>query len=102
MMPCVTCDKTLTPLGCCLVMGQPIHYCVTCGSVKPCGVASEDIVVPELVRRCREFEKIMVAYQKEYDRAGDGDFKAATDDLAEHWHRLGVAEAINLPEDRKL
>jgi hypothetical protein len=98
-VPCPHCDHTLTPLGCCLIMGQQIHYCVRCGTVKPCGEAHEDLVLPEVVRRCREFEQYLIGCR---DRHAPDDLLVKASDLIAMWHRLGIAEAINRPEDRKL
>ncbi len=98
-MACPVCTKTMVPLGCCLVTGFPVHYCVVCGSVKPCDQPADDLVVPDLVHRCREFEKKLIEWQGRHSPA---DLLVKTSDLIDLWHRLGIPEAIHTPSERSL
>lgn len=82
-MACPTCSHTMTPLGC-RVTDRTMHHCCRCGTQRLC---DGEFVVPDLVRRCREFEA--AAHRYETCRAA---FDA--------WVRLGIAEAINKPENR--
>ncbi len=75
-MPCPTCDHTLSQIHDC-----GIFWCPRCGTLL---LFPEDILpdVPMLVKRCRTFALEC------------GDRKAA-------WHRIGIDESINLPQDRQ-
>lgn len=79
-MSCPTCSATMqaihAPDEC------PMWWCPRCGTVKT--MASQDGVAPSLVKCCRTFEKTM----------------ASSYSLLKLWKRLGIAEAINTPENR--
>lgn len=77
-MACPTCSETMQGLG------YNIFWCPRCGSIRFNGSSA----VPALVHRVRELHAEM---------------KSA--DLwmrwhAETWHKLGVSDAIDLPEHR--
>jgi hypothetical protein len=84
-MPCPTCDHTMTKIV------QDVYWCPRCGTlgeVVPGDSVGEYKLVgeaPKLVERCREFEQRLTLVT-----AGDG----------RPWHTLGIAEAINTPENR--
>lgn len=93
-MPCPTCDHTLEALGYC--DGGTIYHCPRCGTIQHGNQfvdAPPRIYVPKLVERCREFIA-EVGDDKKHCR---GFFPI---DVKQHWHRLGIAESINKPEDR--
>ena len=91
-MACPTCDGTMTPLGCCLVTGQYVHWCPRCGTVKPCDA---ETVAPDLVRRCR----VLLAETYRVAR-----LPTAADREREEGkivrHMANVAESISTPENR--
>lgn len=73
----------------CPTCSQPMHrlvmtvcWCPICGTIE----SSEKIYrhVPALVERCRDFESII----------------DLCDDPKHGWGRMGIAEAINVPEKR--
>lgn len=79
-MNCPTCGHALHELGC-KVTGGSVHLCPRCGTSRTCdGV----LVVPVLVTLCRKFER-------EMKKVSGGPVL---------WAALGIAECINLPEDR--
>jgi hypothetical protein len=77
---CPTCDRDMLVLGC-RVTELPLHWCSICGTILPCEDSGP--VVPDLVRRCRDYEATQIG-------GTDGTF----------WEGMGIAEAINKPEDR--
>lgn len=68
----------------CLVEDNPesgeVFLCPRCGTVNVDG----EIYVPMLVERCRKYAS-----------------GTRAEDFVSEWFRLGIAEAINKPEDRK-
>lgn len=71
-----TCDHTMDSLG------YGWYHCPRCGTAK----FADDVYVPKLVTRCREFEKSLTGH------------------CAVHmyeWHVLGIDESINVPSGRK-
>ncbi len=84
-MRCPTCSHAMEA-----VQTEPtrIFHCHRCGTLKqefPTGACAARWWAPRLVERCREFEAtILSSTIRRVD-----------------WHRLGIAEAICLPEDRK-
>lgn len=87
-MPCPTCSCTLGKL--CDSDRGPHWLCERCGTVVVYypgdGEVVRDIYVPALVNRCRKFEPMLALV------AARGD--------ATPWRTLGIAEAINTPENR--
>lgn len=77
-MPCPTCSHTLHGIG------YNMWHCSRCGTLVNCPTDG-CVSVPALVGRCREFEKAIRGAE------------ACCPSMA--WQRLGVAEAIRLPED---
>lgn len=77
-MSCPTCDHTLAGIG------NGRFHCGRCGTL----VAHPRciIAVPALVERCRQFAETL------------GDDEAAG---RSEWRRLGIEEAIDVPENRK-
>ena len=69
--------------------GDNIFHCPRCGTVKvdAFGQHGDKVYVPKLVERCREFGKTFVI---RVDQEGKAE-----------WIRLGIAESIRKPEDRK-
>ncbi len=82
-MACPICDHALQRLE-----GSPAWFwCPRCGTIchVPLPALPEmNACVPMLVTRCREFEKHHILLNS---------YKAA-------WRQTGIAESINLPEDR--
>jgi len=86
-MACPTCDHTMSCLGETVegLSRKAIWWCQRCGSIRIDGFGSFD-EAPKLVERCREFEK--------------GREMRDDDNVFSKWHMLGIAESINLPEQR--
>ncbi len=86
-MPCPTCDHTLecviSPADPPLIGALIIKHCPRCGTM----VTGTQVYVPKLVERCRQLEKSYVSCD-EYPP------------LTKDWRRIGLAEAINLPDAR--
>lgn len=93
-MNCPTCDHTMTRL----VSHNRILYahCERCGTLKVTildanpGADNPRFYVPKLVERCREFERAHIA-----------EIDESTLWVEREWKRLGIAESINKPEDRR-
>ncbi len=79
-MPCVTCGHTMQHLNC----AEPLHWCPRCGTVTS-GSSLHATYTTQLVERCRQFEPII---------------KRCPPVIGAEWRRLGIAEAINTPEDQ--
>lgn len=73
-MACSTCAHTMHGIG------YGMFWCPRCGSL-----LHEAMSIPALVLRCRDFE---------------GKFPPTDLASAKDWHRLGIRESINLPENR--
>ena len=81
---CPTCSHTMTAFGC-KVTDRNFYVCPRCGTIKTCdGLNAPTIIVPVLIERCREFEKFLPINQS----------------LKATWRKLGIAESINVPENR--
>ncbi len=76
-MSCPTCSHTMACLSSADIC-RPIFHCERCGTI----VAGVDVYVPKLVERCRKFGVELGPRWNEL------------------WKWLGVAESINLPENR--
>lgn len=74
-MSCPTCDHTMQGIG------YGMSHCPRCGTLVGCH-ADGSVTVPALVGRCRKFG----------DTLGPA--------WSALWHRLGIRESINKPEDR--
>lgn len=85
-MPCPTCDATMEGIGS-NDRGDNCFLCPRCGTVliDAFGQHGDKVYVPKLVERCREFERLV-----------------KVSDIMAIWHRLGLAESINTPGERKL
>ena len=88
-MSCPTCSHTLGRL--CIHESMSFYLCDRCGTVvvtilnaNP-GTDNPRVYVPKLVERCRAFEDEGWPKNGACTRA---------------WNRLGLAESINLPENR--
>ena len=85
-MACPTCSGTMAVL--CVHDVVQYAHCERCGTVKATilnanpGVDNPRVYVPKLVERCRQFGETL----------GPG--------WGNLWHRLGIEESINLPENR--
>lgn len=81
-MSCPTCGCTFQKVVDAEQCGRDVFWCSRCGTLSTCSTTHQEHEAPALVRRCRQFEK--------QER-----------DLSElPWVSLGIAEAINKPEDR--
>lgn len=75
-MPCTTCEHTMNGIG------HATYHCPRCGTVRnPDG----SVFVPALINRCRNFESTIAGVCAEH---------------AFRWKSLGIAEAINTPNNR--
>lgn len=70
----------------CPTCGHPMHdighgsfWCTRCGTIN---AEDDGVHTPMLVGRCRRFATYLTA------------------DLAAAWHRIGIRESVNRPEDR--
>lgn len=85
-MSCPTCSATMAQLF--DSRERTVWHCERCGTVKSLVFGHPDITVPWLVERCRAFESLTEGLGR----------------MATRWHQtwttLGIAEAINLPENR--
>lgn len=97
-MSCPTCDHTMQVFLKPLDDGGPkVFHCSRCGTQKILVTPNGQpiITVPTLVERCREFRAARhPSFKAEVGIFGDPV-------LVAEWERLGIAEAINKPEDRK-
>lgn len=88
-MACPTCSKTMHNIG--DHAARELFLCPQCGTIKKRIYTGgpdegyEEVIVPKLVERCREF-------------VSDG---GLSHDSRQLWNRLGIAESINTPGDRK-
>lgn len=82
-MPCPTCDHTVQGIG------FGMFWCPRCGTLIWHTGAGKAVDVPKLVERCRKLEAAHV-----------GASPGVGLNLTLDWHRLGLAESINKPEDR--
>lgn len=76
-MACPTCSATLNAVVR-TATAEFFFHCPRCGTLQ----VGDKVYVPALIERCRKFG----------DTLGP--------EWAKLWHRLGIAEAINLPEAR--
>jgi Zn-finger nucleic acid-binding protein len=92
-MSCPVCGHTMGRL--CIHEGMSFDLCERCGTVTVTIldanllVQSARIYVPKLVERCRQFEKSFPPGNP------------PTVSYSDWWKRLGIAESINRPEDRR-
>jgi hypothetical protein len=49
---CPNCSTEMTPLGCCLTTGFPVHWCVKCGAIMPC---DHEVIAPADAERRQSF-----------------------------------------------
>lgn len=89
-MSCPTCTHTMTPLG--VVDGNfKYFWCPRCGTIRAVLMnQKEQDSVPKLVERCRQFRAKVLNTMDVPGRV----FRL------EEWRRLGIAESINVPEER--
>ncbi len=84
-MPCPTCSHTLQMLF--QDSLRTIWHCPRCGTLRSKLCGHTDDTVPGLVSRCREYGSHLVVRGRM---------------LGCHlWHEIGIAEAINVPGERK-
>lgn len=82
-MSCPNCGHSIQKIS-----NEParwIWWCLRCGTLIDESGASRSSEVPKLVERCRLFAKC--------------DFMKCS--VEQMWHRLGIAESIRPPEERK-
>ena len=92
-MNCPTCDHTMHVIAPFNpdrneFVGPKISHCLRCGTQKVEWQTKTDIYMPTLVERCREFANKIGVYTD-------------PDAMPDLWKQLGIAKAINKPEDRK-
>lgn len=93
-MSCSTCSATMQ----CVEKG--VFYCHRCGTLRVMSRSdsgySGDVYVPKLVERCRAFEGSI---------RGNHTISHSADELVSGlrivWIRIGIAESIDTPENRK-
>jgi hypothetical protein len=76
-MACLTCDHTMQGVG------AGMSWCPRCGRIED-GTGAMN--VPSLVGRCRQFER---------------EFRGSVEYHMSVWVRLGIHEAVNMPDDRR-
>ncbi len=85
-MSCPTCSHTLGPCG--DQAAREMWHCPRCGTLRIRSWNGNawliNDYVPRLVERCQEIQKEVILDLKIWC----------------HWNRLGIREAINLPENR--
>ena len=92
---CPTCSHTMALLTFHEPVGLQYWHCERCGTVVTKATlaippdAVRDVCVPKLVERCRELY------------AGHAGCLNPDPYFVSAWHRTGIAESINRPEDRK-
>lgn len=82
-MACPTCDHTMEGIG------YGFFHCPRCGTMRN---GDGSLTVPALVERCREFAGNAITAAK-VDRHEEW--------VLRQWHRLGIAESISTPENRR-
>lgn len=87
-MACPTCDHTMHSVGV-TITERRVFWCPRCGTLRVEGFGSFD-EAPMLVPRCREFIERCVNVRAE--DCGKVNLNV--------WKQSGVAECINLPDDR--
>lgn len=97
-MPCPTCDHTLATIT--SAEGMCYRRCDRCGTIvvsliDPAEASKYEasfprVYAPKLVFRCRKFISVIGATVPNPHLAA----------VNTEWHRIGIAEAINKPEDR--
>lgn len=97
-MACPNCDHTLSSIGEVDVGGRRLFHCGRCGTLSVVGESGKPpietiLVTPALVTRCREFEKEIHEF---HDLSGHTRYEITKN----QWHRLGIAESINTPDNR--
>lgn len=82
-MPCPTCDHTVQCLTCRPESpANDVFWCPRCGTILMGHMG--DTGIPKLVERCRAFREEFWA-----------------NETPPIWDRLGIAESINIPAERK-
>jgi len=90
-MACPTCDHTMQSIG--HAEGRSHYWCPRCGTLRSTAEGGFDTdEAPKLVERCRKYRDELKAARSPYDLQAY---------LELYWNRIGIAEAINKPEDRK-
>lgn len=87
-MACPTCDHTMQSVA--KSAAAVSYWCQRCGTLKVQSGNLVDNQMPKLIERCREFQmqlKVSKGLGSRFDQLGT-------------WQRLGIAEAIDLPEKR--
>lgn len=88
-MSCPTCDHTMFYVG---GEAQKFHLCPRCGTLKVQVCQGDPMFyVPQLVRRCQEFDNYFMCQIEGGANAND---------VWQDWKRRGLEEAIHKPEDR--
>lgn len=102
-MACGTCGATMHNIGT-NERADNFFLCPRCGTVlvDAFGQHGDKVYVPDLVKRCREFEKIMIRLTEDGSPTAEGRKDIIKYLITDHWHRLGLAEAIHMPSERKL
>lgn len=86
---CPTCGYDMQCLSLALTIGP--YWCQQCGTIGSLAAPNGAVFkTPKLVERCRELDNLL---RVELDGALDGP-------RGNMWRVLGIAEAINKPEDR--
>lgn len=86
-MSCPTCDHTMHSVSSSTAM---LFWCPRCGTLAQKGARVDTQDVPKLVECCRRFRKTI-----------GPDYMSQFASCRDDWKRLGIAESINLPENRK-
>ncbi len=82
-MSCPTCGHTMHSIA---SSTSPVYWCPRCGTLEDHTNGLKDVSTPKLVERCRKFK----GHAAEH----------VTQTAIDIWKRLGIEEAINLPDER--
>lgn len=101
---CPTCSGTMQLLTKDDARHVRYFLCPRCGTVMMCeknidGDPLEQEFVPALVERCRAFAELLHLLWG-IGAACEGPHSTGLSDAQNRWHRLGIAEAINTPDNR--
>ena len=87
-MACPNCDHTMHSLAICADEDRQYWWCPRCGTLRFEDAGNVNDATPKIVERCRKFQNEELAPSH------------LPGSLYMAWHRLGIAESINITESR--